>query len=81
MKSRFLKQWVFIQLVGEDGHFKAFVKRVGYEANQEAYFVRYEDGREEPLFLGSVFRIWPVIQKKARVIKLDARRKKLRLVK
>jgi hypothetical protein len=77
MKSRFLKQWVFIRFTQSDGYVKAFVEKVGYEANQEAYSVRYEDGSKEPIFLSSVFRIWPVNQKKAKVVDLAKRRLKL----
>lgn len=82
MKSRFTKKWVCITLNGSDGHFKAFVEKVGLEANQEAYYVRYESGEREVIFLSSVFRIWLADQKKkkAPVIPLTIDNK-LRLVK
>lgn len=70
-----------ITLNGSEGHFKCFIEKVGLEANQEAYYVKYEDNTREVLFLSSVFRIWAANQKKATVIKfplkIDA---KLRLV-
>ena len=82
MKSRFLKKWCFITLNGTEGHFKCFVEKVGLEANQEAYYVKYEDGTREVIFLSSVFRIWAANQKKATVIKFPLKiDNRLRLIK
>ena len=79
MKSRFLKKWCFITLNGTEGYFKAFVEKVGMEADQPAYHVRYDDGRRETIFLSSVFRIWLEKQGKAKLIPLKIDNK-LRLV-
>jgi hypothetical protein len=82
MKSRFLKKWAMITLNGSEGHFKCFIEKVGLEANQEVYYVKYEDGTCEPIFLSSVFRIWAANQKKATVIKFPLKiDNRLRLVK
>lgn len=58
MKSAFTKQWVNITLTDGNGYFKAFIEKVGTEAGQEAYFIKYPDGTKEILFVASVFRIW-----------------------
>jgi len=82
MKSRFLKKWCFITLSGSEGYFKAFVEKVGLEADQPAYYVKYENGQKEVIFLSSVFRIWDANQKKATVIKFPLKiDNRLRLVK
>ncbi len=82
MKSRFTKKWVCITLNGSDGHFKAYVEKVGLEANQEAYYVRYEDGQKEIIFLSSVFRIWSASDNKATVVDIKKyKEKKFKLIK
>jgi hypothetical protein len=81
MKSRYAKQWVNLQLHGEPGYLRCYIKNVGFEAGVPVYLARYEDGTTETIFVDSVFRIWSANPKKARVVDLDKRRKKrLRLV-
>lgn len=79
MKSAFLKKHVFINLNGVDGYFKAFIEKVYLEADQPAYMVRYEDGRKEPIFASSIFRIWSAEQK-AKIIPIN-KKVKLKVVK
>jgi hypothetical protein len=81
LKSRFLKQWVKIWLMGDEGYIRVLVFKMGYEAGKECYVVRYEDGVEETIFVDSVFRIIPVNPKKIRPIDFEKRRRKrLKLV-
>jgi hypothetical protein len=80
MKSQFLKKWVMIQLSGEEGYFKAYIEKIGMEGDVVSYFVKYEDGTKEIIFLNSVHRIWVADQKKGKLLPLKIDNK-LRLVK
>lgn len=81
MRSHYLGEWCYLTTLDSEHATKVKIEKIIKEVGNEAYVVVHTDGNRETIFANSVHRIYPVHQKKAKIIDFKKRReKRLKLV-